>query len=73
MSKFPWMNHAVIVFADRPLSNGDTRFVVYDPNYPSVPSYVDYIVAERSFAFQKRWYFPGGRVNVMRTYISPFQ
>jgi hypothetical protein len=73
MSKFPWMNHVAIVYAASKLPNGDTRFTVYDCNYPNAPSYVDYVAAERSFAFQKRWYFPGGRVNVMRTYISPFQ
>lgn len=51
---------------------GDVRFWLYDPNYPGQPAWIDYRAAERSFDFQPRWYFPGGRVNVMRTYISPF-
>jgi hypothetical protein len=72
LSRFPKMNHVVIVYASEKRPNGDTRYTVYDPNYPNEPSWVDYKPAERSFEFQKRWYFPGGRVNVMRVYLSPF-
>jgi len=61
----------VIVYAAARRPNGDIRFTVYDPNYPNEPSWVDYKAARRSFDFQKRWYFPGGQVNVMRIYISP--
>lgn len=71
MSRFPKMNHVVIVYAAARRPNGDIRFTVYDPNYPNEPSWVDYKAARRSFDFQKRWYFPGGQVNVMRIYISP--
>jgi hypothetical protein len=72
LARFPWMNHVVVVYAAHPKPDGGTRFTVYDPNYPSEPSWVDYSPAERSFAFEKRWFFPGGRVNVMRVFISPF-
>jgi hypothetical protein len=72
MARFPWMNHVVIVYRAHLKPNGDIRFIVYDPNYPNQPSWVDYSQAERSFSFEKRWYFPGGRVNVMRVFISPF-
>lgn len=72
LARFPHMNHVVVVYGITRKPNGDIRFTVYDPNYPGAPSWVDYIAAERSFNFQKRWYFPGGRVNVMRVYISPF-
>jgi hypothetical protein len=72
LSLFPKMNHVVIVYAAQQRANGDVRFIVYDPNYPGEPSWVEYKAAERSFDFQKRWYFPGGRVNVMRIYLSPF-
>jgi hypothetical protein len=72
LARFPKMNHVVIVYAMKHLANGRTRFIVYDPNYPGEPSWVDYLPAERSFEFEKRWYFPGGRVNVMRVFISPF-
>lgn len=72
LARFPKMNHVVIVYAAKKLPNGDVRFTVYDPNYPSEPSWLDYRASERSFEFEKRWYFPGGRVNLMRVYLSPF-
>ena len=72
IARFPRMNHVVVVYAQRRERNGDIRFSVYDPNYPSQPSWLLYRAAERSFDFEKRWYFPGGRVNVMRVFISPF-
>ncbi len=71
LARFPRMNHVVVVYAMRPQANGDLRFLVYDPNYPNEPSWIDYRPSEKSFSFQKRWYFPGGRVNVMRVYLSP--
>ncbi len=71
IARFPKMNHVVVVYAQRREQNGDIRFIVYDPNYPSQPSWLLYRAAERSFDFEKRWYFPGGRVNVMRVFISP--
>ncbi|MGB8170162.1 MAG: hypothetical protein WCF18_21845 [Chthoniobacteraceae bacterium] len=72
LARFPSMNHVVVVYAMHPQSNGDIRFDVYDPNYPNEPSWLLYRADQRSFEFDKRWYFPGGRVNVMRIYISPF-
>ncbi len=72
IARFPKMNHVVIVYKMERRPGGDIRFLVYDPNYPGKPATLDYIHAQRSFEFQKRWYFPGGRVNLMRVYISPF-
>ncbi len=72
LARFPSMNHVVVVYAMHPQPNGDIRFDVYDPNYPNEPSWLLYRADQRSFDFDKRWYFPGGRVNVMRIYISPF-
>lgn len=71
LARFPHMNHVVVVYAAHPRPGGDILFDVYDPNYPSEPSWVLYRAAERSFEFEQRWYFPGGRVNVMRVFISP--
>lgn len=72
LARFPHMNHVVIVYAAQRQPNGDVKFTVYDPNYPSQPTRLDYRASEKSFEFEKRWYFPGGRVNVMRVFISPF-
>ncbi|MGV3530794.1 MAG: hypothetical protein ACO1QR_00385 [Chthoniobacteraceae bacterium] len=71
LSRFPKMNHVVVVYRGETLPNGDIRFLVYDPNYPSEPTPLDFSQAEKSFSFPRRWYFPGGRVNLMRVYISP--
>ena len=71
LSRFPHMNHAVIVYRMQRESGGDLRFTVYDPNYPAAPTSLRYVAARRSFDFEKRWYFPGGQVNAMRIYISP--
>ena len=66
------MNHVVIPYAQRREPGGNVSFTVYDPNYPNEPSWLFYRASERSFEFEPRWYFPGGRVNVMRVFISPF-
>lgn len=72
IARFPHLNHCLVAFRHERRANGDVRFWLYDPNYPGETAWLDYRAAERSFDFQPRWYFPGGRVNVMRVYISPF-
>lgn len=72
IARFPHLNHCMVAFKMERRRNGDVRFWLYDPNYPDESAWLDYRAAERSFDFQPRWYFPGGRVNVMRVYISPF-
>lgn len=71
ISRFPHLNHCMVVFRSEARANGVTRFWLYDPNYPGKPAWLDYHPERRSFDFQERWYFPGGQVNVMRVYISP--
>lgn len=68
---FPWMNHCVVLFDHRRLPNGDIRFSIYDPNYPKEIGALFYRAASRTFDFPKRWYWTGGRVNLLRVYISP--
>jgi hypothetical protein len=72
LARFPSMNHVVIPYAQRREAGGNITFFVYDPNYPDEPTWLFYRASERSFEFAPRWYFPGGRVNVMRVYLSPF-
>ena len=72
LARFPSMNHVVIPYAQEREAGGNISFTVYDPNYPNEPSWLFYRASERSFEFEPRWYFPGGRVNVMRVFISPF-
>jgi hypothetical protein len=72
ISRFPSMNHCIVIYSMEHKHGGDLRFWLYDSNYPGSPAWLDYYASARSFEFQPRWYFPGGRVNAMRTYISPF-
>ncbi len=69
---FPWMNHCVVLFDYHRLANGDVKFDICDPNYPDAPGVLFYHAATRTFDFPKRWYWTGGRVNLLRVYISPF-
>jgi hypothetical protein len=71
LARFPHMNHVVVAYALRREPGGNLSFLVYDPNYPNEPSWIFFRASEQSFEFQSRWYFPGGRVNVMRVFISP--
>ena len=71
LARFPSMNHVVIPYAQQREAGGNISFTVYDPNYPNEPSWLFYRASARSFEFEPRWYFPGGRVNVMRVFISP--
>ena len=72
LARFPKMNHCVVLYSAERRGDGDLRFWLYDPNDAKAPAYLDYHARERSFEFPRKWYFPGGRVNVMRVYISPF-
>jgi len=72
LTRFPKMNHCVILFDYHVVDGGSrTRFDAYDPNYPNTLSWVEYDAKEESFNFERRWFWPGGRVNLMRVYISP--
>jgi hypothetical protein len=70
LTRFPKMNHCVILF-DYHLQKARIHFDAYDPNYPNTLSWVEYDPKAQSFDFERRWFWPGGRVNLMRVYISP--
>jgi len=72
LTRFPKMNHCVILFDYHVLDGGArTRFDAYDPNYPNTLSWVEYDTHQEGFNFERRWFWPGGRVNLMRVYLSP--
>ena len=66
------MNHCVVLFDYHRRENGDLEFDLYDPNYPGEKGALYYHAADRSFDFPKRWFWTGGRVNLMRVYITPW-
>ncbi len=71
ISRFPKMNHVVVLFGFRVSRGGDVIFDAYDPNYAEEKTWLRYGADARSFDFPERWYFPGGRVNLFRVYLSP--
>lgn len=71
ISRFPKMNHVVVLYRYRHLPNGDVKFDLYDPNYPGEVGSLLFNNAQSSFEFPKRWFWTGGRVNLMRVYLSP--
>ncbi len=71
ITRFPRMNHCLILFNYHAQPNGDLSFDLYDPNYPNEVGTLDYRADQQSFEFPKRWFWTGGRVNLMRVYISP--
>lgn len=72
LSKFPKMNHCVVIFDYRGLPGGDIEFQIYDPNYSGETGWLRYHAKERYFELQERWYYNRGRVNLMRVFLSPF-
>jgi len=72
ITRFPRMNHVLVLFAYHRLANGNVRFDVYDPNSPGQLSSLTFNQKERGFEFPKRWFWTGGRVNLFRVYLSPF-
>ena len=66
------MNHCVVLYDYHPEQNGDLVFDLYDPNYPGEKGRLTYHAGERSFDFPKRWFWTGGRVNLMRVYLTPW-
>lgn len=73
ITRFPKMNHCLILFDHHRLPKGDERFDACDPNYPGQIGTLFYRQDQQSFEFPKRWFWTGGRVNLMRVYLSPVQ
>jgi hypothetical protein len=51
--------------------NGDLLFFVNDVNQPSKIVHLRYDAANRSFYFDRSWYYNGGLVSAMKLYVSP--
>jgi len=65
------INHCLVAyhFAEQP--SGDIVFEVYDANQPGKLVHLTYRRSDRSFYFDKTWYYRGGLVSVMRLYANP--
>ncbi|MBV8140682.1 MAG: hypothetical protein JOZ60_01385 [Verrucomicrobia bacterium] len=65
------INHCLVVYRYTPGQNGDLIFDVYDVNQPGKIVHLTYRASDRSFYFDKTWYYRGGLVSVMSLYVSP--
>jgi hypothetical protein len=73
MTRFKPLNHCVVAYGCERRARGDIRFWTYDPNRGSGPQPLDFKSDESSFYCGKSDYFKGGRVNLFKAYISPWQ
>jgi hypothetical protein len=65
------INHCLVAYRYTPEQNGDVVFDVYDANQPGKPVHLTYRASDRSFYFDKTWYYRGGLVSVLPLYLCP--
>jgi hypothetical protein len=65
------INHCLVAYQYTPGKNGDIVFNVYDVNQPGKLVHLTYRASDRSFYFDKTWYYRGGLVSVLPLYVSP--
>jgi hypothetical protein len=71
LTRFKPVNHCLIAYSYNAAPDGDLVFNVYDVNQPGKTVHVRYHAADRSFYFDKTWYYKGGLVSIMKLYVSP--
>jgi hypothetical protein len=74
LTRFPSLaiNHSVLAYAVR-RKGSQLEFEVYDPNYTDAPKLLSYDPAEKTFSYQKTFYFKGGPIMVRTVYWSHLQ
>jgi hypothetical protein len=65
------LNHCLVVYRCDQQTNGDLIFLVYDVNQPKKIVHLTYRQADRSFYYDRTWYYKGGLVSVLTLYVSP--
>jgi hypothetical protein len=71
ITRFKPINHCLVVYHYTSGRNGDTVFDVYDANQPGKLVQLTYRASDRSFYYDKTWYYRGGLVSVLSLYVSP--
>ena len=71
LSKFPHMNHVVLVYHAGRLPGGGMQFRVYDANYAGIPKRLDYVAGRNIFNFEQCFYWPGGELRAFPVYDMP--
>ena len=67
ITRFKPLNHCLVAHHYERTGTGIT-FQVVDPNLPGKICFLRFDGASSSFEYEKTWYYPGGRVNVIRVY-----
>jgi hypothetical protein len=71
ITRFKPINHCLVVYHYTSAQNGDIVFDVYDANQPGKLVQLTYRASDRSFYYDKTWYYRGGMVSVLQLYVSP--
>ena len=71
ITRFRPINHCLVVYRYTSAQNGDIVFNVYDANQPGKLVHLAYHASDRSFYYDKTWYYGGGLMNLLRLYVSP--
>jgi hypothetical protein len=71
ITRFRPINHCLVVYHYSSGQNGDIVFDVYDANQPGKLVHLTYRASDRSFFYDKTWYYVGGLVSVLPLYVSP--
>lgn len=71
ITRFKPINHCLVVYHYSAAPNGDLVFDVYDANQSGKVVHLTYRSIDRSFYFDKTWYYRGGLVSVISLYVSP--
>jgi hypothetical protein len=71
ITRFQPINHCLVVYRYNSGQNGDIVFDVYDANQPDKLVHLTYRASDRSFYFDKTWYYRGGLISVLPLYVSP--
>jgi hypothetical protein len=70
ITRFQPINHCLVVYHCDQQPNGDLVFLVYDANQAKKIVHLVYRKADRSFYFDRTWYYKGGLVSVLPLYVS---
>jgi len=70
ITRFRPINHCLVVYHCDQQANGDLIFLVYDANQAKKIVHLVYRAADRSFYFDRTWYYKGGLISVLPMYVS---
>jgi hypothetical protein len=72
ITRFMPINHCLVAYHYDRQPNGDLVFLVCDSNQAKKIVHLTYRRADRSFYYDRTWYYRGGLVSVLPLYVSPF-